>query len=325
MLAKGIAIILVVLGHFYPATSPNYWVELRSIIYAFHMPLFFILSGYLYVYGKYSYKNLIYGKIKRLLYPFAFVAAFFFFIKYFSGFFFNIQNPVNLDAVILLMLDPINSYMPLLWFVHALFLIFFIYPLLRFFVNDYVIFLIFFSFNLLLSAEIPVLGKSLFYMPYFVVGIMLRRVLDVPNFALLFRWRLSFLLLSFFCASYYVFSQKLYPSSVYYFIVFMTGIAGAFLFIHLSIILMNLKDSRLKPIFYTLGYYSMTIYFFHTLFESATRILLTQVLNDFNVPFIIIAFFSIIAGVIFPLFLERFVIRQFWFTKTFLLGISSRQ
>ena len=38
---KGIAIILVVLGHL---MSPR-----SSYIYAFHMPLFFFLSGYLYV------------------------------------------------------------------------------------------------------------------------------------------------------------------------------------------------------------------------------------------------------------------------------------
>ena len=40
-IAKGVAIILVLLGHI--ETCP---AGLKSSIYSFHMPLFFILSGY---------------------------------------------------------------------------------------------------------------------------------------------------------------------------------------------------------------------------------------------------------------------------------------
>ena len=40
--AKGIGILLVVLGHIYN-NSVKLW------IYSFHMPLFFIISGYLYL------------------------------------------------------------------------------------------------------------------------------------------------------------------------------------------------------------------------------------------------------------------------------------
>ena len=43
---KGLLIILVMIGHFLPGTlSDNY---LRYIIYSFHMPVFFLLSGYLF-------------------------------------------------------------------------------------------------------------------------------------------------------------------------------------------------------------------------------------------------------------------------------------
>lgn len=40
-IAKGLGIILVVLGHIIPE---NIWA--RSIIYSFHMPLFFLISGF---------------------------------------------------------------------------------------------------------------------------------------------------------------------------------------------------------------------------------------------------------------------------------------
>ena len=50
-LAKGIGIILVLIGHskFLPITLKNY-------IYSFHMPLFFILSGYVFS-NKYNFKD----------------------------------------------------------------------------------------------------------------------------------------------------------------------------------------------------------------------------------------------------------------------------
>lgn len=48
--AKAIAIVLVVIGHWYPATSPAWWMGIRDVIYSFHMPLFMAASGYIYIY-----------------------------------------------------------------------------------------------------------------------------------------------------------------------------------------------------------------------------------------------------------------------------------
>lgn len=39
--AKAICILLMIAGHTYPVGS-----KVRNIIFSFHMPLFFILSGY---------------------------------------------------------------------------------------------------------------------------------------------------------------------------------------------------------------------------------------------------------------------------------------
>ena len=60
---RGVGILYVVLGHC--------WPPFRKEIYAFHMPLFFMLSGYLF----YNYKNLelkiLLRKLaKRLLIPY---------------------------------------------------------------------------------------------------------------------------------------------------------------------------------------------------------------------------------------------------------------
>ena len=54
--AKGIGILLVVLGHIYN-NNTKLW------IYSFHMPLFFIISGYLLEYNKTYDKKFITIKI----------------------------------------------------------------------------------------------------------------------------------------------------------------------------------------------------------------------------------------------------------------------
>ena len=64
-IAKGIGIILVVIGHTIGSQRVN------DIIYTFHMPLFFILSGYLLkdIYSIQDFKRNLINKSKRLLIP----------------------------------------------------------------------------------------------------------------------------------------------------------------------------------------------------------------------------------------------------------------
>lgn len=62
--AKGIAIILMVFGH---TGFSTYWVW---FIYAFHMPLFFIASGWTSNWTKYNIRKFIFHKMRTLLLPF---------------------------------------------------------------------------------------------------------------------------------------------------------------------------------------------------------------------------------------------------------------
>ncbi|MBC2147496.1 acyltransferase family protein [Listeria booriae] len=62
--AKGIGIFLVVWGHFYASDT------LKIVIYGFHMPLFFFLSGYLYKTRAISFLAFLKKKSKQLLIPF---------------------------------------------------------------------------------------------------------------------------------------------------------------------------------------------------------------------------------------------------------------
>lgn len=70
-IAKGIGVLLVVLGHCLAYGCQN---QIFRCIYSFHMPLFFFLSGYVF-HAKDS-KSFFEGKIKFLLLPMIFFQAF---------------------------------------------------------------------------------------------------------------------------------------------------------------------------------------------------------------------------------------------------------
>ena len=319
--AKGIGISLVVIGHFYPESSPSYLATVREVIYSFHMPLFFLLSGYLYSHGKYSYGSLIKGKIERLLYPFISVALVFFAIKHGAGRIVKLEHPVGIDAIYTLLVDPINSYMPLLWFVHALFLIFVGYPLIRRYLGNYLILAALLAFNSFGGNDYPVVGKALAYMSFFVAGVILKEDAMVSSRLISQAWWYLLAATALFSIVFYASFSGMLPKYLGYCIKFSLGMIGSLLVMGISKRISN----RARPIpgdmLYSIGYYSMTIYLLHTLFESTVRIGFLQLFRDARIPFEAIAIVAVLFGIWFPLLLEQKVFRRYVFTRKYLLGL----
>ena len=71
-IAKAICIILVVIGHYIPDNSPDWYVLMRTFIYSFHMPLFMFASGFIYMATRREegYGQFIWKKFKRLMVPY---------------------------------------------------------------------------------------------------------------------------------------------------------------------------------------------------------------------------------------------------------------
>lgn len=330
LIAKGIGIILVVFGHFSPHDLPDYWREMRKIVYAFHMPLFFMLSGFLYSHAKYSYSMLIKIKVKRLLYPFISIAVIFFIIKNLSGIFFYLEHPIKLEGVYALIITPMNSYLPLLWFVHALFLIFLVYPLLRNVLsNNVVILIIFVLVNVFWGHNFPVIGKALYNIPYFIVGVILRENATLRCKIISWKWIHVCVSMVLFALVYILIDKMIdflrnnVQIELEYFFKLMLGMSGAICVINISILIKTKTNIGIKSaLLANIGYYSMTIYLFHTLFISAVRVGFDQILVDFNVNFEVIALTAVTAGVIFPFLLEKLVFRKNGFTKKYILGLT---
>lgn len=151
---RGIGILLMIAGHI------NFGEKFDYFIHAFHMPMFFFISGYFYKNKDIDFKSFIFKKIKSLLIPYISFGVFHYIvwlIFFREG---NILRPLKH-----LLLDNTND-MPIagaLWFLTSLFLVDVIYYFLRKYVKiSYVLNIIIFlialfgcSYNLIFSFTLP--------------------------------------------------------------------------------------------------------------------------------------------------------------------------
>jgi fucose 4-O-acetylase-like acetyltransferase len=317
LIAKCIGIILVVIGHFTVPTSPIYWEKIKNLIYSFHMPLFFLLSGYLFNYEKFEISSYIYivsKKIKRLFAPFVSIALIFFALKYFSAFFVKLQHPVTLDTFLLIFVNPVKSYMPLLWFIYVLMLVFIFYPLLLcIFKNSFYVFFV--SIMLALFAgyvDFQPVQKMMLMLPYFSFGNVVKNInfdqIKLNNAVYCF---VFFVIL--FALSYY-FSVD---NPIFRIIIAMSGSMSI---VFLSSIILSYFDSGFVKHLESIGYYSMSIYLFHTLFVSAIRIISFQF---FKIDlFLLVMLIAVCCGVLFPFLLEKYFLRKNSLSRRYILGLS---
>lgn len=126
---KGVGILLVILGHCMLFGNP-----INRIIYSFHMPLFFILSGYVYnIKYKDLQKEFIFKKLKMLLYYFILptsifmlITPLFFKLGFYNHSYTNIPENYNyIDLIIqylksLIYLDKLPLLVAQVWFVRTL-------------------------------------------------------------------------------------------------------------------------------------------------------------------------------------------------------------
>ena len=130
--AKGIAILLVVIGHVVGGYTGSYGIPRYQefidyivwIIYTFHMPLFFCLSGYVYrisinrISNRTGYQNFIKKKTRVLMVPYYIFSTIQILIKLpLQG---KISSVLSWKNILLLPVYAVDQY----WFLYTLFLCF---------------------------------------------------------------------------------------------------------------------------------------------------------------------------------------------------------
>ena len=131
-IAKAICIILVVIGHYIPDNSPEWYVTLHDVIYTFHMPLFMFASGYVYMATRKSedtYVGFMTKKAKRLMIPYFATSIIVVTLKMLTQGNMAVDNPVSLTSYIKILYQPEAGYF--LWFIWALWWMFLLVPLFR--------------------------------------------------------------------------------------------------------------------------------------------------------------------------------------------------
>jgi|GEM_PF-3344836 len=130
-IARGLCIILVVVGHYIPESAPSWYVAINKAIYAFHMPAFMFISGYVYLLSlkKDSYVTFLAKKFKRLLIPYFVVSTIVISLKILSQSHMYVQNPVGFEAYLRMFYLPEAGYF--LWFIFALWWMFVVIGLAR--------------------------------------------------------------------------------------------------------------------------------------------------------------------------------------------------
>ncbi len=133
-IAKVAAILLVVVGHYFPEGSPRWWVAAHDVIYTFHMPLFFFASGFLFAatWRPEGYGAFMRRKFLRLMVPYFSASVVIISFKLLTergGDASALDNPVRPEAFLEMFWYPSAGYF--LWFIWALMWMFAVAPLAR--------------------------------------------------------------------------------------------------------------------------------------------------------------------------------------------------
>lgn len=129
-IAKGFAIICVVLGHFTPSYMPAFYCHLKEAVYLFHMPLFMLVAGFLFQYsfvnngGRMAVIPFIRKKFKRLMVPYFFLSFCIAALNFCLQHFMTVKVPVDVTYICRLFYENVGGSAMFLWFLYTLFIIF---------------------------------------------------------------------------------------------------------------------------------------------------------------------------------------------------------
>lgn len=300
-IAKGIGIILVVFGHAWRGLNTAgilpygpVFTAVDAAIYAFHMPLFLFLSGWLFPRSlqTHSGNKLLIRVLTRILYPMCIWTYLFILLQISAGGGTNTQ--VDSSALLRLPIPPYQH----LWFLWALGVLQFGVILMRpVALRNLTIFFasmtVFFTLILITSAisYSPYLVSVLSSAPYFFLGALCSRLGQIPNS----RPAVIFSILAFVAIEIYVVTSRTPNLPI---VDLLIGIALIVFFL-IIVRATALTEGKIPKALATLGTYSMAIYLMHTVFSSVVRIMLINIFGSTNIGLHLVL--AVLAGLVLPL------------------------
>lgn len=288
---KGIGIILVILGHSFSFTGfdlikeEKYFIYyyIFNFIYSFHMPLFFIVAGFLSN-KEYEIKYFYISKIKRLLIPYIFINIIDSIPRHlFSSFVNNSSN----SLIRVIFYSGVAT-----WFVYTLFVMFLLFPMLDKYIfkkDKYYIFLYFLLIINMLNLEIFninlfTLNRIIFYLTYFCFGYILKNYYEEIKKNKYFNNNLLYIILSIFSLFFlYKYSENNITKVIYPFI-------GFILCLKFSLFLKKYRNIKFLEF---CGKNSLSFYLLEPFFAAIYRVGLVKIIDLKYHYIIVILFFSL--------------------------------
>ncbi|MFT5996544.1 MAG: fucose 4-O-acetylase-like acetyltransferase [Glaciecola sp.] len=324
---KGIGIILVVYGHVargvfnagIPMPEPAYLL-IDSVIYSFHMPLFFFLSGLFFFQSlnRRGNKAVIFSKFDTILYPYLLWSLLQGSIEVILSSFTN--GNVSWYEVLQLLWEPRAQF----WFLYALFFVFIVATII------YATRAKNYSELVLLVAALlylyPIILPSYYipfavsqYLVYFCAGIVFMKHANMNRFS-----NLKILLITFII---FVFAQWLFHG--YFSFNYTNKGLGTLLLAFVSIAFVIslsgvLATKSLKWLAF-IGAMSMQIYLIHVLVGSAARVMLNTLFNiqSYSIHLVIGCIVAIFGSLIAVQIVDKFKI-PYLFSAPISVWVTSR-
>jgi len=307
-LAKGVAILLVVLGHvinsYIVSGEFNEYISYTKYvyftIYSFHMPLYFALSGYLYSKSKAisnvsEYKKVALKKIIALGIPYIIFSLMQGTIQILLSRF--THNHIGFSSLAHILTQPILQF----WFIYTLLFIFILVPLLEMIIkNDKFVFLLLFVFKIVsffIVTNVIAIDTFSQYAVYFYSGKMLCKYYKyiLSNKSLLMKLSTCYIVLNVLC--YFGVKDIYNIRIVRCFASIMLAVLGSALIMYLVIYPMA-KTKVIKKYVLIMGIYSFEIYIFHIIFSYGMK----TVLLKLNIQSLSIhLFLDTLVGILIPI------------------------
>lgn len=309
--AKGLAILLVVIGHIEgrtPLYGADWYGVMKQWIYLFHMPFFMFLSGFIM---EYTYKpvttvsgyfKFIRGKFMRLMPAFFAVALLIVIGKTVASHLIHVDNvPQGIwGGLIDIVVRPVYSSASALWYIYVLFIYYLLFPILKRITGG--------ASWLLLSigviayvvhadlTSLLALNRVAEYTLFLMIGVILARHFDAFIRGLdKFGW----VALGLFVVL--LFSHHLFPYPKL--VLGLASIPALMFFIRLPV----LRDSG---ILLTWGKYVFIIYLLNTLFIGLVKGIGLKVMPWDGLNFLIYFPLLVAAGMLLPIALKKWVLAK---------------